>query len=269
MGNMDGMPKRLPDELFRDPGTAESGDIGDGAGDVRKPRRSTRTSPRTREVREYAPPVVVAGLVGALILGFGVGKLVTLQTDTTSPSEPTVSSASATSSAMPSLESTLAPWNGAVRIIPALDATGRCLNGMGDSADPPVNLLDDDPTTHWRCIGSGGGETISFVLPQGEELVGVRLVNGNTASYDRYLAERRILSVKWAFSDGSWVVQPLAANDHEPQEFRFPPTTVTGPVTMTVVDATVTGNSGEQDENTTVGLNDAVSISSLHFLGVA
>lgn len=112
------------------------------------------------------------------------------------------------------------------------------------------------------------GESIAFVLPTGEELVGVRLVNGNTSSYDRYLAERRILSVKWEFSDGSWVVQPLAANDREPQEFRFPPTTVTGPVVMTVMDATMTGNLGERDEDNMAGVNDAVSISSLQFLGV-
>ncbi len=213
--------------------------------------------------------MVVAGVVGALLLGFGVGKLVTLQSAATPAPEPTVSSVSTTASAMPSPKSTLAPWSGPVRIIPALDATGRCLEGMGDSADPPANLIDDDAKSQWRCTGPGVGETISFELPEGEDLVGVRLVNGNTVSSDRYLAERRILSLKWEFSDGSWVVQPLAANDREPQEFRFPPTTISGPVIMTVVDATVTGDSAGQDEDDKVGHNDAVSISSLHFLGVA
>ncbi len=213
--------------------------------------------------------MVVAGVMGALLLGFGVGKLVTLQSSAMQQPEGTVSSVSIAASVMPSSESTLAPWSGPVQVIPALDATGRCLDGNAISTDVPANLVDDDPTTHWRCSGSGGGETISFVLADGEEVVGVRLVNGNTTSQDRYLAERRILRVKWEFSDGSWVVQPLAANDREPQEVRFPPTTVDGPITMTVLDATVPGDTSGQDKNDSVGLNDAVSISSLQFLGVA
>lgn len=265
---MTSMPKRFPDELFRDPGTAESGDVGRGSGPAGEPLRSTRAPQRARDAREFAPPMVVAGVIGALLLGFGVGKLVTLQGEGIPPPEPTVSSASATPSAIPSPESTLAPWDGPVRVIPALNATGKCLDGMGISTDLPVNLVDDDPNSQWRCTGAGVGETITFELEEGEEVVGVRLVNGNTASYDRYLAERRLLSVKWEFSDGSWVVQPLAANDRGPQEVRFPPTTVSGPVTMTVLDATVPGDTSSQDEDATVGLNDAVSISSLQFLGV-
>lgn len=213
--------------------------------------------------------MVLAGVLVALLFGFGVGKLVTLQSASTPAPQPTVTSTYATASAMPSPQSTLAPWSGPVQVVRALEATGRCLEGMGDSADPPANLLDGDPKTQWRCTGPGVGETISFVLAEGEELVGVRLVNGNTARYERYLAERRILSVKWEFSDGSWVVQPLAANDREPQEVRFPPRTIEGPVTMTVVDATVTGDSAGEDEGDKVGRNDAVSIGSLQFLGVA
>lgn len=262
------MTKRLPDEFFRESPTSESQDVVDGSVSDHQPRRSRRASQRTRTIRDFSPPVVLAGLLGALLLGFSVGKLVTLQSEESAVPEPIVSSASATPSPTQTGESNLAPFNGAVRVVPALDATGRCLNELGDGATPPSNLIDDDAGTHWRCVGSGVGESIAFVLPTGEELVGVRLVNGNTSSYDRYLAERRILSVKWEFSDGSWVVQPLAANDREPQEFRFPPTTVTGPVVMTVMDATVTGNLGERDEDNVAGVNDAVSISSLQFLGV-
>ncbi len=267
------MPKRFPDELFRDFDTEESEDASQRSGSVRVPRRSARASYRTRDVREFAPPIVVAGVVGALLLGFGVGKLVTNQQEVVpmTPLEPAItrSAATTTPSATPSAESTLAPWSGPVRTIPALNATGRCQGGMGDTAHPATNLVDDDPNTQWRCPGSGVGESISFDLPEGEEVVGVRLVNGNTSSPDRYLAERRILSVKWEFSDKSWVVQPLAANDSGPQEFRFPPTTTNGPVTMTVLDATVPGDSSGQDGDETVGRNDAVSISSLEFLGVA
>ncbi len=268
MGTMGAMPKRLPDEFFRASGAVESEDVADGSGPERAPRRFTGTSQRTRDGREFAPPMVLAGVVGALLLGFGLGKVVTAQSSATPPPEPAISSASATPSTMPSPQTTLAPWVGPVEVIPALDATGRCLDGMGDSAEPPANLVDDDASSIWRCTGAGVGETVSFVLPEAEELVGVRLVNGNTSSDDRYLAERRILSVKWEFSDGSWMVQPLAANDRQPQEVRFPPTTVSGPVTMTVLDATVPGETSGQDEDAPVGRNDAVSISSLKFLGV-
>ena len=105
------------------------------------------------------------------------------------------------------------------------------------------------------------GEMITFTLEEGEELVGVRLVNGNTISPERYKAERRILSVKWTFSDGSWAVQGLSANDRQPQEVRFPPVTIAGDVTMTVLDATVAGEATDT--------NDSVSISSMEFLGAA
>ncbi|MEO7586760.1 MAG: hypothetical protein ABIS84_01890 [Arachnia sp.] len=256
------MPKRLPDKLFRDQGTTKSPEVpGDAGSAGRSASQHARVPYRSREAREFAPPLVVASVVGALLLGFGVGKLVAVQSnDGSSPPDVTVGSATASASVMPSSEATLVPWGGAVRTIRALDAEGRCLSGTGFSPDPPSNLVDDDPSSLWRCRGSGTGETITFTLKFKDVVVGVRLINGNTASPDRYLAERRILTVKWTFSDGSWVVQPLAANDRQLQEVRFPPTTITGAVTMTVLDATVPGETSER--------NDAVSISALEFLGV-
>ncbi len=271
LGTVADMAKRLPDELFRNSGNDKSDEGGGGSGADHPLRGSTRYSRRGRDSREFGPAMVVAGVLGALLVGFGVGELVPIQRDVeTVPMatlEPAMTRGSA--SATPSPETTLAPWSGPVRTIPALDATGGCLNAMGDAADPPANLVDEDASSQWRCPGPGVGETVSFVLPEGEEVVGVRLINGNTTSYDRYLEERRILSIKWEFSDNSWVVQPLAANDRTPQEFRFPPTTVSGPVTMTVLDATVPGDSSGEDGDGAVGRNDAVSISSLQFLGVA
>ena len=258
---MASMPKRLPDELFRDSGATESADVQqDGAAEV--PHRKPPRLFRVREAKEVAPPLVVAGVVGALLLGFGVGKLVVVQSDdTASPPETTVTSLNTSPTPMPSPESTLGPWNGDVRTVPLLDARGQCQAVLTPDTDPPSNLLDDDNDSRWSCRGPGAGETITFTLEPGQVVVGVRLVNGNTSSPDRYLAERRIVSVKWTFADGSWLLQGLAANDRQPQEVRFPPTAVTGDVTMTVVDATVPG---ETNEN-----NDKISISSLDFLGVA
>ncbi|WP_147453950.1 NADase-type glycan-binding domain-containing protein [Tessaracoccus antarcticus] len=255
------MPKRLPDKLFRDQGTTDSPDVLRGAEAAERSASQRRRVPfRSRDAKGFAPPLVVAGVVGALLLGFGVGKLVVVQGGGPAAPEVTVGSPTMTATVMPSADATLVPWDGPVRDVPALAAEGRCLSGTGFSPDPPSNLVDDDPGSLWRCWGSGTGETITFTLEPEVVLVGVRLINGNTVSTARYLAERRILTVKWTFSDGSWVVQPLAANDRQFQEVRFPPTTISGDVTMTVLDATVPGETSEK--------NDAVSISALEFLEV-
>ncbi len=258
---MAAMPKRLPDELFRDQDAAESSGGHVDAQPESEPQPRSRIPFRNRQVKEFAPPMVVAGVVGALILGFGVGKLVAVQSDDTPSSPETTATSLNSPTAMPSPESTLGPWDGAVRTVPLLEAKGQCQAVLTPDTDPPSNLLDDDSDSRWSCRGPGVGETIIFTLEPGQVVVGVRLVNGNTSSPDRYLAERRILSVKWTFSDGSWVLQGLAANDRQPQEVRFPPTAAAGDVTMTVMDATVPG---ETNDN-----NDKVSISSLDFLGVA
>lgn len=252
------MPKRLPDELFRDAGAPESPDVRSDVEPCAPPRIRTRVPFRVRQAKEIAPPMVVAGVVGALLLGFGVGKLVALQEDAVVPPVITSGPATASGPVDPSVASTLAPWNNAVSVLPLLAADGRCKDSI--SVNPASNLLDDDPSSVWSCRGAGVGEVIDFTLEAGEVVVGVRLVNGNTISPERYLAERRILSVKWTFSDGSWMMQGLAANDREPQEIRFPPITISGDVTMTVLAATVPG---ETDLT-----KDAVSISSLEFLGV-
>ncbi|MGV8844986.1 NADase-type glycan-binding domain-containing protein [Tessaracoccus sp.] len=252
------MPKRLPDELFRDAGAPESPDVRGDVEPSAPPRTRTRAPFRVRRAKEIAPPMVVAGVVGALLLGFGVGKLVALQADVVIPPSTTSGPATASAPVDPSAGTTLAPWNNSVSVVPILAANGRCKDSI--SVNPASNLLDDDPSSVWSCRGAGAGEEITFSLERGEVVVGVRLVNGNTITPERYLAERRILSVRWTFSDGSWMMQGLAANDREPQEIRFPPITISGDVTMTVLSATVPGE--------TDLAKDAVSISSLEFLGV-
>lgn len=253
---MSGMPKRLPDELFRDSGATESTDVRGGADQSARPETNQRLPFRSLNIKEVAPAMVVAGVVGALLVGFGVGKLVALQQVTPSP-EVTIGSPTATPSSSPS-EERVEPWKGPVRTLPVLAAEGRCQDSI--SLDPPSNLFDDNPDSVWSCRGAGRGETITFTLEEGEELVGVRLVNGNTISPERYMAERRLLGVKWTFSDGSFAVQGLAAIDRQPQEVRFPPITIAGDVTMTVLDATVPGEAADT--------NDSVSISSMEFLGI-
>ena len=264
MGSMAPMPKRLPDELFRSSSASESADVQGPSGPELQSSRRVRSVIRSREVREFPLPMVVAAILGALLIGFVVGKLVSFQSGDAGVLEPVVSATSAEPSVMPSPASTLVPWEGPVRAIPVVEASGTCLTDLDAPGNEPSNLVDGDPDSLWRCSGAGVGEVITFSLEGGEELVGVRLVNGNTSSLDRYTAERRLLRVKWEFGDGSWVVQPLAANDRNPQEFRFPPISSAGTITMTILDATVPGDiSGD-----TSGSNDAVSIGFLQFLGV-
>lgn len=257
------MPRRLPDEFFRffrDQKAADTGDDAEGvpawaAVEARDPE-APALPPAGRGI---APRMVVASVLGALLLGFGVGRIVSL--DGSSAPSPGTTSAPGTSSSSPSatgstVAPTLVPHDGPVAVLTVLDAEGQCLEGP--SRNEPANLIDTNPSTFWRCGGSGTDEEIRFTLDPSSTVVGVRLVNGNTVWTDRYLAERRILSVRWTFSDGSWFVQGLAANDPLPQEVRFPPVTGVDEVTMTILDATVPGASES--------LANAVSISSLDFL---
>ncbi|NHB85490.1 hypothetical protein G7085_15040 [Tessaracoccus sp. HDW20] len=105
--------------------------------------------------------------------------------------------------------------------------------------------------------GRRGGESVTFTFAPATTLVGVRLINGNTAWTGRYAAERRLLSIRWQFADGSFFVQGLAANNRGYQEVRFPAID-TSTVTMTVEAAT---EPGQQNE-----MVDAVSVTSLEFL---
>lgn len=248
------MPIRLPSEYFREGARPETEAAAEVSATAEVPRLGPPAA-RRRWGEGVAPRLVIAGVLGALLLGFGIGRLLLLDPGAATTATPSDSvGPSPTTSAIP----TLVPYDGPVRVLPVVAADGRC-NGQV-SRDEPANLFDEDPETFWRCVGPGVGETIRFRLEAGQPVVGVRVVNGNTVKRDRYLAERRILSIKWTFDDGSWMVQGLSANDLQPQEVRFPPVTATQSVTMTIMEATVAG--GSADAN-------AVSIASLDFLTVA
>ena len=85
----------------------------------------------------------------------------------------------------------------------------------------------------------------------------MRIVNGD-ATGDAYRTGRRIMAVRWTFSDGSWTVQPLDISHPEYQEVRFPPV-VTEDVLMTVLSTTEPGGPGTDA--------DAVAVSRVEFLG--
>jgi len=250
------MTQGLPDDLFR-PGTGEP------SAEVREERRLPRV-PRPASVKTIplessgiSPRVLAGIIVLALLVAFALGRLFLFL-----PEVPVVEVSPAPSPSVTVTEATpsdeFVAYSGPVITIPALTAEGTCEEGQ--TVEGAASLIDHDPATIWRCVGDGVGEKLSFTFSGRRPLVGVRVVNGNSAWTDRYLAERRIMSLRWEFDDGSFFVQGLAANNRNLQEVRFPPLTATS-VTLTVLEVTAPGD--ETDDA------DAVSIAAVEFLSPA
>jgi hypothetical protein len=78
-----------------------------------------------------------------------------------------------------------------------------------------AHLTDGDTTTCWRVDGDASGGTITVTFRQPVTLTEVGLVNGYAKSYpgyDGYKLNRRVLSVRWVFDDGTSVDQQLATD---------------------------------------------------------
>lgn len=210
--------------------------------------------PETGKPIRVAGRWVAAAVVIAMALGFMIGRWVFGGgTSTVGVVDAPSSGPSTVASSTPHM--TLVPYEGEVVATRIVAAFGDC-NNLGDQSDAQ-NLADEAELTIWRCAGAGDDVELIFDLPSGESIVGVRIINGNTADQERYLLERRLTNIKWVFPDGSWVSQGLAANTPEPQEIRFPPIRG-GIVRLQIVDVTAPGD----DE----AGSDAVAISHLEFL---
>lgn len=247
------MEQRVPDKYFR--AAAESDDV--------RAAEDVQPLPDTAAVKTVAPDQVRDGLapravatiaVVAMGIAFVLGRFWLFAPGPRQAPSPTPAPTAAATAG----QDAFAPYDGAVVAVPAVAAEGECLQGGSRSAAQA--LVDSDEQTIWRCRGRGLKESATVIFPAPRTLVGLRVVNGNTVWTDRYLAERRILGIRWTFADGSFFDQGLAANDRNPQEVRFPEVT-TDWVTFLVLEATVPGDGGTSA--------DAVSISSLEFLGPA
>jgi len=244
------MTPRVPDEYFRKR-ASESEDVGveetpDAPAEAR-PEEPPLAHPAPEGI---TPRLLVLIVVVALATAFVIGRLLIF-----TPDLPAVVPPSETPSPQASATDNFAPYDGVVQLVQPASAEGRCRSE--GSRDTPEALIDASPDTIWRCKGDGVGESVTFTFEPGATLVGVRLINGNTAWTGRYPAERRLLSIRWQFADGSYFVQGLAANNRGYQEVRFPAIDTTT-VTMTVEAAT---EPGQQNE-----MVDAVSVTSLEFL---
>ena len=96
----------------------------------------------------------------------------------------------------------------------------------------PAHMYDGDPSTAWRCDGSGVGELVTIELPEETEIGEVGLVPGYAktdpdSGVDRYAENNRITRVRWSFSDGSSVTQRLDGSPdlRDLQTIRIPTAT--------------------------------------------
>lgn len=248
------MKQRVPDEYFRP--HAESDDVSSGSPRRRPEPSGVKAVPASKVRDGITARALAIILVLTFALAYVVGRLFVFPAVTTAaPASPAPSATAPGSATATSTPDPLAPYDGNVVPVTAANVTGECLQGW--SANPPSGLIDNEATTYWSCDGSGVIETLVFEFDRSVDIVGMRIVNGNTVVPDRYLAERRILSVRWTFSDGSYFDQGLAASNRSLQEVRIP-AHATGSVMMQILDSTPSGTSSA-DAN-------QVSISALEFL---
>lgn len=110
----------------------------------------------------------------------------------------------------------------------------------------PEQLTDGDPSTAWRCDGSGKGRSVTFAFGQPREVAELGLVNGYAktdprSAADRYGEYRRVEEVRWTFPDGSSFTQELADKTEKLQTMRIPSQTADR-VELTITRSTSPGS---------------------------
>lgn len=225
------------------------------------------TAPRGR-TRAVLP--VLAGLVLTLVAGVAIGRhLVPAQNHVAdgSAAPAPVASPGSSSAAEPSQDA--GPWLGAAKRVQAISVEASCTATAKpghDGKDVPSDasrLLDGDPNTGWRCDGDAVGQTLTFTLPPGTRVVGVRMTNGYTKTVDGtelYPQYRRVSRVTWRLPDQSsaWFVQDLADAKQQLQEIRIPESPADGGLQMTIDRVTEAGQEA--------ATRDAVVLTEVEFL---
>ncbi|NLE97794.1 MAG: hypothetical protein GX596_07370 [Propionibacterium sp.] len=249
------MVSKLPDEFFRrrpeqPPVAEESDDV------VETPAREPTDSVLPAKLVLMPTRMALVVVLVALVIGFFVGRMLLGQPEQVArPSPAPTESVTPTSSPSPSPTEDLGIYDGATVAVEPVEGTTTCEDDGG------LQMLGVDTSSSWRCTGDGVGERVTFTFAPGQELVGMRIVGGDNANLDRFIAERRILSIRWHFSDGSWFDQGLPPNDATAQEVAFPMVRAES-VELEILDSTLPG---DPDANNT----DIVTISQLQFLAPA
>lgn len=105
-----------------------------------------------------------------------------------------------------------------------------------------VQMHDGLPATTWRMPGDGTGAVITITLPRPTVVSRVGLINGyakRVSGVDWYPNNRRILSARWSFDNGSSILQTF---DQRPdlQQIELTPG-LTRTVTLTISAVTAPG----------------------------
>lgn len=106
-----------------------------------------------------------------------------------------------------------------------------------------AQMADGNPATTWRTAGDATGQQVIVTLAEPGVVNRVGLVNGyakQVAGVDWYPNNRRILSVTWAFDDGTEVEQTFAERPAM-QLLKVPPVE-TSTVTVTITSVTPPGS---------------------------
>ena len=147
-----------------------------------------------------ARSTTIALLAGAAVVGFGSGALLGDGSGSESAATPN-------------------PTETAVALTPA-SVEASCQSPNSNEADgsvvtyEPSLVLDDDPSTAWRCPGNGEGERLTLTLAAPSTVSKVALVPGYAKTdpsdeTDRYAQNRRLTKVRWVFDDGVSIEQEL------------------------------------------------------------
>lgn len=267
---MQRMVGNIPDEWFRPEGTEAKANLPAAEQEttpIQRVQPEPAVEPATTVVAEPRPAgrrgriVAVVGIIAALIGGVILGQIFRAQ----SASAP---ASGASSSAAASAGGT-EPYSGTTRqVVPTKVAASCVANPATDSLGQPVTyqpelVVDGKLDTAWRCDGAATGQTLTFTLPTGTELVRVAVYNGygktdpksGESMYGQY---RRVTSATWQLPDGSWFTQKFADNGAGPQQVEMPKTAIKGDITFTIVSTTPPGWAN-------VPTRDAVLISEVQF----
>jgi hypothetical protein len=138
---------------------------------------------------------------------------------------------------------------------PATDDAGTPVSYL------PSNLTDNDPTTAWRCPGSGTAQTLTFTFASATDIAQVGLINGYAkvdpaSGAHRYGEYRRATQVTWTFPDGTAINQTLSDGVETVQQLTIPARS-TAQVTLTIDSTTAPGSN--------VASRDALLISEVSF----
>ncbi len=164
-------------------------------------------------------------------------------------------------------------YSGEVSQVKPVSVEASChANNATDSLGKKVSypaeaMTDGNLNTAWRCDGDGVGVSLTFNFKPGTELVRFAVYNGygkrdpktNDLMYGQY---RRVSSVLWNLPSGQEIPQGFADNGSGAQQINIVPTTIDGPVTLTIQGST---NPGWPNIDT----RDAVLISEVEFFTAA